>query len=71
MTEQRTYRIGDFVNGHGLTRHGWIFGHAVAPDGTLVKVGEVHRGWKLTKDGWAPAKTWEKLLASTWISIGF
>lgn len=65
------YRVGDFVNGHGLTHRGWIPNHAQAPDGTLVKVGEVHKGWKLTPQGWRPAKGWEKLLNSTWIGVGF
>jgi hypothetical protein len=73
-TEQqqpRTYRIGDFTHGHGLTNQGWVFGHAQAPDGTLVKVGDVHKGWKLTKDGWRPATGWERFWNGTHFFIIF
>ena len=68
--ETPTHRIGDFVNGHGLTSRGWILGHAETPDGKLLKVGEVHKGWKLTDQGWRPAKAWEKFLNGTWFFIG-
>lgn len=65
------YKIGDFVHGHGLTDRGWIRGHSQAPDGALVKVGEVHKGWKLTLDGWRPATAWEKFWNGLWIIIPF
>jgi hypothetical protein len=65
------YSIGDFINGHGLTDRGWVLGHSQAPDGALVKVGEVHKGWKLTPQGWRPATGWEKFLSGSYFWIGF
>jgi hypothetical protein len=70
-TEPVRYRIGDFVNGHGLTARGWVWAHGQAPDGALVKVGEVHKGWKLTAQGWRPANGWEKFLAGLWFGVSF
>lgn len=66
-----TYKVGDYVNRHGLTDRGWIAYHAQAPDGALVKEGEVHKGWKLTQDGWRPAKGWEKALngMTFWVGV--
>lgn len=69
-TPQQQYRIGDFVNEHGLTDRGWILHHAQAPDGALVKVGGVHKGWKLTREGWRPAKGWENTLNSAFFIVG-
>ena len=71
--EQHTYRIGDFVNRHGLTSRGWILDHAQAPDGAIVKVGRVHKGQKLTGEGWRPAtfseRHWVELVIGTGVAL--
>jgi len=70
-TTPTTYRVGDYVNGHGLTHRGWIPGHAQAPDGSLVRVGDVHKGWKLTAAGWRPATAWERFVSGLWFGVGW
>jgi hypothetical protein len=70
--DDERHQVGDVVNGYGFTSRGWVLGRAEAPDGTLVKFGDIHKGWKLTKDGrWVPASWWETLLDNLWIGVSF